>query len=330
MLQVIHRYRKGIACFFMLMICMFFIGYISTPVYAEGGTVTVDNYNDTYPKGVDGDLEMPAYDCYRDICTNSATKDCKSILDGTKFKELDLEAAMEQVYGAVKNIGVALLVVFFLAELLDKSTRQEYNLEILLRMLIKYFVMKTLMDNGLSLLKALLGISNALVGNISNAGISQAQADFLNKIGTALDDSGTMMTFFLLMVGFVIRLLSQLLGIVIKAACYGRLFDITIRGGLMPIGCASMVQDGFTGHGLRYIKKYFASCLEGVVIVVVLFIGSKMTSATLAGLFSSGNGIAFDSAMALVGRVFAILLIPITELMVILKAGQIANEVAGV
>lgn len=330
MLKAIHRYRKNIACFFMMLICVVFVGCIGTPVYADEGTVTVDNYEGTYPEDVDGDLEKPAYDCYRNICTNSAVKDCKAILDGTFFQELGLEGAMTQIYGVVKNVGIALLVVFFLAELLDKSTKQDYNLEILLRMLVKYFVMKTLMDNGLPLLKALLGISNALVGSMSDTGISPEQAEFLNKIGAVLNDSNFVMTFFLLMVGFIIQLLSQLLGLVIKAACYGRLFDITIRGGFAPIGCASMVQDGFTGHGLRYLKKYFASCLEGVVIIVILFIGSKMTSATLAGIFSPGNGIAFDNAMALVGRVVSLLLIPITELMVILKAGQVANEIAGV
>lgn len=320
MLKKIYKHR----CFifsFLLFFCLILglSGY--TSVQAAG--ITKDNYQDTYPDDVDSDNEKNAYDNYKSIITGEATKDCMPVLTGEKFTELGLDGTMETVYGAVKNIGIALLVVFFLTELLDKSTKQDYNLEILLRMLIKYFIMKAIMDNGYFILQALLNISNALVGSINAASIGDQQITLLNQIGQAIADMDWISCVLMNLTGFIVSLIYKILGLIILAACYGRLFDITIRGGLAPIGCASMVQDGFTGHGLRYIKKYFSSCLEAVVIAAILFIGTKMSATTLSQLTASGSG------MAIAGSAISSLLIPATELMLILKAGSIANDVSG-
>lgn len=318
------KFKNFLLIFGLLFACI----CTATPAFA----VTNDDYESAYPEGIESQLEMSTYDCYRNIVTNKTAKDCVDILNGTKFKEMDLEAAMEQLFGATKAVGVALLVVFFLIELLERSTKQEYTLETLLRMLIKYFLMKAVMDNGVDILKAMLGISDALIGSVANAGVSESQLNFLNNIGKQIADSRMMFCYVLLLFGFVINMFYQLIGLVISAACYGRLFMIVIRGGFMPIGCASMVQDGFTGHGLRYLKKYFAACIQGVVIVAILFVGSKMTSAVFAFVAGGGatGGIAADNVMALIGAAFSSLLIPITEVMAILKAEQVSNEIAGI
>jgi hypothetical protein len=126
---------------------------------------------------------------------------------------------------------------------------------------------------------------------------------------------------------FVPYLLVQILTLVLKATCYGRFFEIVIRGGFASIGCVSMVQDGFSGHGLRYLKKYAAACLQGAVIMGALVVGGKMTSSIMLGAFGGGS---VTNMGQLLGASFTSAIVVLTEVMFCLKANSVANDIAGV
>ncbi len=304
--------------------------WFSLTAYAEEEIHYEDADQDGYPDSIDKAYEKFAYDFYKDVVGNDVAQDCIAILDGTMFTSYGLEGVMESLYNALKTIGIALMTTYFLMELMDKVTREQFDVETLIRMLIKFIIAKTLiMDNGITILKAFLQIGNGMAATVSVAGAPAGVETFLHEIVKIIQTNNMVMDVVMGIVAVIPWLISKLVGLVIRAICYGRLIDIVVRGGFAPIGCCAIVQEGFSGHGIRYLKKYFGSILQGAVIMGILFVCSSVNAAVLNAMFDSTSATMTGIGGALAMIVEA-LVVGFTEIMCIVKSGQIANEVAGV
>lgn len=299
--------------------------------YMKEPAVTADNYkqNGQYPTNVDAACETTPYDFFKYIVANGVVDDMKSALTGSDFIN-SINDQIKTTYDTVALAGEALLVVMFLMDLLDKATRNGFDFEQVVRLLIKFFIAKTLMDNGYNILKAIVAIGNALADSVSAAPAPKGIIDFLNKLGYVLSDSGTLTDWVITFLAFFPYVIARILNLVIYATCYGRIIDIMVRGGWAPIGCISMVQEGFSGRGLVYIKKFFASCIQGAVIIGILNAGSMVCSNLVGGAL---NGIGTDGSSVIgpmIGAGFTCLIVIFTEVMLILKSQGLANDIAGV
>lgn len=284
---------------------------------------------DIYPLEIDKGYERFAYDFYCDIAENNVSESCIEILDGTVFSSFGMEAAMTALYNALKTIGIALLTTYFLLELMDKVTREQFDVETLIRMLIKFIIAKTLiMDNGIAILKAFLKIGNGMAATLGSSAPPAGADAFLSQVAGFIQKNNMIIDIIIGLLAVIPWLISKLVELVIQAACYGRLIDIVVRGGFAPIGCAGMVQEGFSGHGMRYLKKYFGSILQGAVIMGMLYVCGSINTSILSAMFSNMHGIgSIGAAMTMAVQT---LVVGFTEIMCIIKSNQIANEIAGV
>ena len=287
--------------------------------------ITVYAEND-YPDAIDKAYERIPYDNFKAIVVDETAKDCKEILDGTVFTEYGLENTMISIYNAIKTIGIGLLVALFLMELLDKITKGHMDAEQLIRMLIKYVVAKMLIaDNGINILKAILAIGNGIAATLSSGGTIAGADKFLSDLATYLQDAEVIEDCIITVVSVIPFFVKSIIGVVIQATCYARLIDIVIRGGFAPIGCAGIVQEGFSGHGIRYIKKFFASCIQGGIIMAMLYVMSTVSTGIANSIIDSGG---FSSVGVLLTVMVKLLVIGFTQIMAVLKSGQLANDIA--
>ncbi len=321
----IHGIRK---VFFALFLC--FLAVQVTSIAMTGHYFSIAAMAaDVYPLGIDKEYEKFAYNFYSDIVENNVSESCIEILDGTLFSSYGLEGTMTALYNALKTIGIALLTTYFLLELMDKVTREQFDVETLIRMLIKFIIAKTLiMDNGITILKAFLKIGNGMAATLGSTAPPAGTDAFLSQIAEIIQDNNMIMDIVIGILAVIPWLISKLVGLVIQAACYGRLIDIVVRGGFAPIGCAGMVQEGFSGHGIRYLKKYFGSILQGAVIMGMLYACASINASIMSAMFSNMHGI--SSIGAAMTMTVQTLVVGFTEIMCIIKSNQIANEIAGV
>jgi hypothetical protein len=276
--------------------------------------------NGEHPKGIDKKVyRQIAYDNFSFILSGGLDSDMSSALSLT-----DVDSAIREgitgIYTATKSVGIAILVIFFILELMDKISHQGFEFEYLVRLLIRYFLAKTLMDSGDDIILCLYDIGQGLIG--SNTGsMSESQTQALGNMAVWLCNNNWISCWVACFFSFIPYLFAKVLGIIIWALIYGRGIDIMVRGGFAPIGCASMVQEGFTGHGLRYVKKFFSSCIQGVVMACILYAASVISSSAV-----SAGGI--SGFMDLIAICFTSLIVTFTSLMAMMKAGSIADDIA--
>ena len=108
------------------------------------------------------------------------------------------------------------------------------------------------------------------------------------------------------------------------ATAYGRIFQIIIYGSLAPIGCAPIVQEGFSGHGMRYLKRYAAVCMQGAIIALILVIGEQVKISVMEGL-------SFDESFSgCLAATMTGIVVTVAEVVSITQSKQIANDVLNV
>lgn len=294
--------------------------------YESGGYFTIvdetsSDDNAGYPACFDSPVERWAYDLIKSIVGADGMSDYIGILT---LKEsttgINVNNIMKELYNATLSIGLALLLAFFLLELIDRVTKEQFDAETMIRMLIKYLVGKAIMENGIRLLQALMKIGNGLTGSV--AATEPFDMSALNRVVYYIDNTNMAEGFLFVILLAIPYALAKIVGIAIQAMCYARIFDIVLRGGFAPIGCCTMVQEGFTGHGLRYLKKFLGSCLQGAIMIGILVVAGMMS----AGILENTT---WDSFIDALGSCFKLLIISFTELIVIMKAKPLADEVAG-
>lgn len=260
------------------------------------------------------------------ICTyglNSST-DVSGILQN--FKKWGLSDIMEEIYGVIKLVGAALLVTYFLLELMDKVSKEQFDAEIFIKMYLKFIIAKMIiLDNGIDILNAMIDIGTGLQVTVGNIDVG---IDARYEIAYVIQNQDMMMDVVIGILGCIPFLIKKLMDLVIHAMCYGVLIDITIRGAFAPIGCVSMVQDGFSGNGMRYLKKFLGACMQGAVILGIVYVCGRLSSNIMAVYFR-GNDV-FENIADILVYLISSIIVGLTELICITKSRQIAEEAAGV
>lgn len=239
--------------------------------------------------------------------------------------------AASAVYTSLSTVGAAMALLYFLIELLDKTTREMMTLESFIIFFIKLILVMFLLNNGLALIKGLIGFNNDICETIAN---SYGTKDSLGKISSdvmannreiydkKLKDievpvTGWVLGILIVFEGFPVYLCYLIASLYITFMCWARFFEIGIRTAFAPIGLLDIVSDGFKISNLKYFKKLFAVIFEGAIIVLILTLVSFAQSALVTSKSIATGG-------------FALPLILFTEIGLIKKAQQLANDVLGV
>lgn len=256
-------------------------------------------------------------------------KSCQKILGGEILNTYGIKDIMGTVLEITKGVGTALLVMFFILEMMERMTREQWDVENAIRMFIKYiFAKMILIDNIGTFLNGFIDIGSSLVSITGDVSIELSD-DMINKFIPS--DSNVLMSILYIVMMLIPYLLCLIVQTVLKALCYARLFEIVIYGGFSPIGMVSMVQEGFSGHGLRYMKRFMSVCFKGAILMIILVIGGQLEMATFS-TFISGEELASRIDVSIIealGMSLGTLVIPITMLGVSMRASQFANDIAG-
>lgn len=228
--------------------------------------------------------------------------------------------ACESIYNAMTVIGILLMLIYWIVDILEKVTMDNFNLEHLFRKLLSLAIGIVVLMNGFTIMmdviKTAEAIRDAFVTAYSTSGLSSyGQAKFMDLWASHdswIEAFGTG-------IGMVV---AQLLGYVIMFLClliiyvtaFGTKIELMTRLLASPIALANISHTGPHAGSVMYIKKFFAVALKGFIITAMLCAYAVVKS-VCSGLMATGLGY---------------IVIGISLIGCILKADGIANDVVGV
>lgn len=180
------------------------------------------------------------------------------------------------INGSLQAVGLALLVLFFLAGVVRTSAnlgeikRPEHALKLFLR----FAIAKGVVTYGLELMLAIFKIVQGIVSKvITSSGIAGAEKTTLPpEMIDAIEDCGFFESIPLWAVTLIGSLFVMVLSFIIIMTVYGRFFKLYMYTAIAPIPLSTFVGVPTQNVGRSFIKSYAAVCLEGAIIVLACVI----------------------------------------------------------
>ena len=192
------------------------------------------------------------------------------------FKGGSIWNVMLGVHSAVKAIGIALLVLFFVMGVMKTcgSFAEVKRPEQALKLFIRFAIAKGVVTYGLELMMALFQIVQGVTSTIMGAaGFSAPQNTILPpEIITAVEDCGFFESIPLWAVTLIGSLFITVLSFVMIMTVYGRFFRMYLYTAIAPVPLATFAGEPSQSVGISFIKSYAAVCLEGAIIVLACII----------------------------------------------------------
>ena len=241
---------------------------------------------------------------------------------GKSYSMVDAAVAMYDVF---KIIGIALILLYFLIEILDEVQADNFNFEHLIKKLITLVIAILVIMNGPTILRTVCDLGDSLLDDAEQAAAVGNQTNpYIDQLKDSLNDAqneGGLLSYVkaaLAGLGIIVdNLLPYLLYFVVLLVAFlisfSRFIEILVRFAFAPVGMAPLVSGGSKSAGYRYIKKFAAVLLQGAVCVLA---------------FGAANVvIGYSNEVA---SFFAKILVPLTLIGFILKSQRIAEDIVGV
>ena len=216
-----------------------------------------------------------------------------------EFKGGAIWGVIVNIHDAVRAIGLALLVLFFVIGVMKTcgSFAELKKPEHAVKIFIRFALAKAVVTYGLELMMALFRIVQGLMSTIMRAsGIADAGLTVLpDSIKEAIDNTGFFDSIPLWAVTLIGGLVVTVLSFIMIMSVYGRFFRLYLYTAIAPVPLATFAGEPSQSVGKAFIKSYCAVCLEGAIIVLACIIFSVFAS----------SPIAIDAAMPAVNQVWS-------------------------
>ena len=194
------------------------------------------------------------------------------------FKGGGIWDVMVNINGALKAIGYALLVLFFLMGIMRQfnSFQELKRPEQALKVFIRFVLAKAAVTWGLDLMMAMFTIVQGIIGTIMTAsGITGQGAAYLpQSMIDTIESCGFWESIPLWAVTLIGSLLVWILSFIMILTVYGRFFKLYIYAAIAPVPLSTFAGEETSHIGKSFLKSFAAVCLEGAVIVLACIIYS--------------------------------------------------------
>ena len=201
----------------------------------------------------------------------------------TEFKGGGIWNVMVNINDALKAVGYALLVLFFLMGIMKQfnSFQEIKRPEQALKLFIRFVLAKAAVTWGLDLMMAMFTVAQGIITKIMMAsGLSGNGATYLpQSMIDTIEDCGFWESIPLWAVTLIGSLLVWVLSFVMILTVYGRYFKLFIYAAIAPVPLSAFAGEETSHIGKALIRSFAAVCLEGAVIVLGCIIYSLFAAA---------------------------------------------------
>lgn len=194
------------------------------------------------------------------------------------FKGGGIWNVIVSINGALKAIGYALLVLFFVVGIVKTcgSFTEIKKPEHALKLFIRFVLAKAVVGYGLDLMTALFRIVQGVISTTMNTAGVAAQTAV--TIPSEMEEAIRELTFWESIPAWAVSLIGSLVIIVLSfvmiMSVYGRFFKLYLYTTIAPIPLSAFAGEPSANIGKSFLKSYAAVCLEGAIIVLACIIFS--------------------------------------------------------
>ena len=194
------------------------------------------------------------------------------------FKGGSIWTVMVNINDALKAIGYALLVLFFLMGIMRQfnSFSELKRPEQALKLFLRFVLAKAAVTWGLDLMMAMFTIAQGIVAKIMETSgvVGQGGMSLPQSMIDTIEACGFWESVPLWAVTLIGSLIVTILSFIMIMTVYGRFFKIYIYAAIAPIPLSAFAGEETSHIGKSFIKSYAAVCLEGAIIVLACIIYS--------------------------------------------------------
>ena len=186
------------------------------------------------------------------------------------------------INGALKAVGTALLVLFFLVGVVKTagSISEVKRPEHALKLFVRFAIAKGVITYGLDLMTAIFRIVQGVINTtMHTANIGTVTAITLpTEITNAVKSLSFLESIPVWAVSLIGCLVVIVLSFVMIMSVYGRFFKLYLYTAIAPIPLSTFAGEPSSHIGKSFLKSYAAVCLEGAIIVLGCIIFSIFTA----------------------------------------------------
>lgn len=199
-----------------------------------------------------------------------------------EFKGGGVWNVIVNINGALKAVGYALLVLFFVMGVVKTcgSFAEIKKPEVAFKCFIRFILAQAAVTWGMEIMTMLFRVAQGIVSTImDSSGLSALSATELpSKMVSIIEDVGFLESIPLWAVTLLGSLFIWVLSLVMILTVYSRFFKLYMATAIAPIPLASFAGQSSSSIGTAFLKSYAAICLEGCVIVLACVIFSAFAS----------------------------------------------------
>lgn len=199
-----------------------------------------------------------------------------------EFKDGTIWNVMVNINSAMQAIGLALLVLFFVAGVVKTcgSFTEIKKPEHALKLFVRFAIAKGVVTYGMELMLALFNIVQGTISSIMTAsGMGGIESTTLpQEMIDTIENCGFFESIPLWAVTLIGGLLVTVLSFILIMTVYGRFFKLYMYTALAPIPLSTFAGEPSQNVGKSFIRSYSAVLLEGAVILLACIIFSLFAS----------------------------------------------------
>lgn len=198
------------------------------------------------------------------------------------FKGGGIWSVVVSINGALKAIGFALLVLFFVVGVVKTcgSFTEIKKPEHAAKLFIRFVLAKAVVSYGLDLMMALFRVVQGVISTTMNTAGLAAQTAV--TMPAEMEAAIRALTFWQSIPAWAVSLIGSLVIIVLSfvmiMSVYGRFFKLYLYTAIAPIPLSAFAGEPSANIGKSFLKSYAAVCLEGAIIVLGCIIFSVFAS----------------------------------------------------
>ncbi|WP_288230077.1 hypothetical protein [uncultured Faecalicoccus sp.] len=195
-----------------------------------------------------------------------------------EFKGGGIWDMIVKIHGALMAIGLALLVLFFVAGVIRTcgSFADVKRPEHAFKIFIRFVLAKAVVTYGLELMMAFFDIAQGIVSTVMDtAGLNQIQETVLpESMVETIESVGFFDSIPLWAVTLIGSLFITILSFVMIMSVYGRFFRLYLYTAIAPIPFSTFAGEPTQSVGTNFLRSYAGVCLEGAIVILACIIFS--------------------------------------------------------
>lgn len=194
------------------------------------------------------------------------------------FKGGDIWNVILTINDALKAIGLALLVLFFVAGVIRTcgSFSEIKRPEVAIKIFIRFVLAKAAVTYGLDIMMAFFRIVQGIMSTAMNAVGSGAQNNIVlpDIIVQKINEVGFWDSIPLWALTLIGGIFITVLSFIMIMSVYGRFFRLYLYTAIAPVPISTFAGEPTSQIGKSFLKSYAAVCMEGAIIVLACIIFS--------------------------------------------------------